>query len=492
MPTFLIRLEAVNFETSCYDTNDISTIRGGSMMLSNAHELVRPQLPGELQHAPVSYGDSHALWEFTVEDHDGAERVRVATLRALAEHKLLRHATFVCAVILKHDGGAREIQQLRMLNHWSQLQQPTVTAPDLPEAATRDDWKPYCELDRVRPSVATISKGKENYRVSASTKARREHGKTQKQEFHRSLINEEVALVNELDELTSHPDSNHRLTGKMAIVYIDGNKQSEMAAQRGIADLGKFRAYVRDKHCEFLTALLQDLAKTRPDAGKSSEWYFWDEQQEEHEVRLETLLWGGDDIILVVPAWQGWSVVRQFYQHASEWQFEEHEFTHATGVVFCSCKSPIRDVRQLAERLLILAKKDCNQGNYQNRIAYEVLESFDAAHVDLECWRAAKLCPMSSNRDGTEEELLLTLEQMRGVQEMIRAVRDAVAAPDVDISRRQIESRARSMSRCPINDTEFDPNIEQYFYQIPAFAHVRDLSSRQKLFHLTALWDYMT
>jgi len=39
MPTYLLRLDAVNFASSCYDTNDLSTIRGGSMMLSNAHQF---------------------------------------------------------------------------------------------------------------------------------------------------------------------------------------------------------------------------------------------------------------------------------------------------------------------------------------------------------------------------------------------------------------------------------------------------------------------
>ena len=40
MPRFLLRAEAVNFAWSCYDTTDLSTIRGGSMLMMNAHKLI--------------------------------------------------------------------------------------------------------------------------------------------------------------------------------------------------------------------------------------------------------------------------------------------------------------------------------------------------------------------------------------------------------------------------------------------------------------------
>ncbi len=508
MPTFLLRLEAVNFGESCYDTNDLSTIRGGSMMMSNAHELIRQKLPSELQREPASCGASHAIWEFAAADDSKAEEVRVATLRALAQDKLLQHGTFVCAVLSKTDGEAEDVQQLRMLNRWNQFQQPTVTAPDLPDPTGRDDRRPYCELDRVRPSVATIHKGNDNYRVSASTRARREYGKRQKQEFYRGLIQEEVSVVNELRELAAHPAPSHRLTGKIAVIYVDGNKQSEMAAQLGLTDLGRFRTYVRNKYREFLTALLRDIVATRPNARESSEWYFWDASEEEHQIRLETLLWGGDDIILVVPAWQGWSVMRRFYQAARTWEFRGTKFTHSAGIVFCGGKAAIQSMREFADQLVIHCKKRGGEQEYRDLISYEVLESFDIPKADLDHWWASRLRLPSGDSDDLDTEvaswLLVTPDQMAGIEELIREVRKVVADPDSEIARRQIESRARDMSRHPMEDSAFDNEVKQYFHILPAFTALMDLtaqsypsapydlSTRSTLFHLTALWDYIT
>jgi hypothetical protein len=501
MATFLLRLEAVNFVPSCYDTNDLSTIRGGSMMLSNAHELIRSQLPNELHHEPVNYGASHALWEFTADDSSSANKVRNETLCALAKHELLKHATFVCAVLLKTDGGASDIQQLRMLNRWSQFQQPTVTAPDLPEDDVSLERTPYCEFDRVRPSAEMIYKGKDRYSVSASTKARRDYGKTQKQDFHQGLVKEEIALVNELSDLTSHPNPKHRLNGKMAVIFIDGNKQSEMAAEFGLADLGRFRTYVRDRHREFLTALLQNIVTTRPNAGESSEWFFWDREakQPQHEIRLETLLWGGDDIVLVVPAWQGWSVVQKFYESAARWQFDDKKFTHSTGIVFCNEKAPIQRMREFADELVIQCKKKNSGGTYQDLIGYEVLESFDVPRADIERWWAARLRRSSGDQEFTDEEnvaktLLATPEQMAEIAEMVRLIREAVEDPKSEVSRRQIELLARSMPVRPMPHDEFKKDITTYLSVYQGFVQpeLSELSARAKLFHLTALWDYIT
>jgi len=190
MPTYLLRLDAVNFASSCYDTNDLSTIRGGSMMLSNAHELIsKNQLPKCLSNTPISYGASHAIWEFTTDDDKAAEEIRQETLKAFDADPLLKHATFACAVTLKLNANASELNRLKLLNRWSQFQKPTVTPPSLPAETDRDHRKPYCEFDRIRPSVKKIKKGSGEYRVSASSLARRDYGKKQKRKFYNEAVN---------------------------------------------------------------------------------------------------------------------------------------------------------------------------------------------------------------------------------------------------------------------------------------------------------------
>ena len=50
-------------------------------------------------------------------------------------------------------------------------------------------------------------------------------------------------------------------------------------------------------------------------------------------LRLETLLWGGDEMTLVVPAWLGFDVLQLFYHRAAAWQFQDEPLTHAGGIV---------------------------------------------------------------------------------------------------------------------------------------------------------------
>ncbi|ADB15822.1 conserved hypothetical protein [Pirellula staleyi DSM 6068] len=494
MPSFLLRLEAVNFSESCYDTCDISTIRGGSMMLSNAHELARVVLPQEIQHEPTSFGASHAIWQFEAADANAAEKVRNDTLHALAKHKQLRHATFVCAVVANDDGSADALHRLRMHNHWRQYQEPTVVPPDLPDA--KRQGKRICELDHVRPATMEIRKGNDSYWVSTSTYDRRVYGRKQKRMFYKELCGSDLAVVHDLSDLTSHLESSqHRLHGKMALIYIDGNQQSEMAADLSLDRLSKFRQYVREQHRRFLTTLLEEIVQLMPAQGSSNEWFHWDSEQNELQVRLETLLWGGDDIVLVVPAWKGWYVARKFYEAAQGWEFGGQKFTHATGLIYCSHKAPIQDMRRYAEDLVVQCKKTKNsEGNYQDLMGYEVLESIDVISSDLDRWRSARLG--ESEKSGAEaiaSALLLSPAQMDGIESMIRSIRVGVDDPDSILSRRQIERRARRMQHSMIGDEQFDSDVTNYFAgsefeKIGLGPH----SLRAKLFHLTAMWDYLT
>jgi hypothetical protein len=518
MPEYLLRLEAVNFAATCYDTNDLSTIRGGSMMLSNAHSLInKDELPACLRTDPVSSGASHAIWQFEATDDEAAEQVKLGTLQAFAtdKHKqLLKHATFVCAVTPKSakSDNPDDIQRLRLSNRWSQFQKPTVTAPSLPKDNARDRRKPYCELDRIRPSTTMISKGvnAKPLSVSESTRDKWDYGRTQKQRFYNDLASQPVVVVNELQELANHPEPHHRLTGKMCVIYIDGNKQSEMAAQYGLSELASFRTYVRNQHIQFLKKLLEEILKSKPLDGAdnpSNEWFYWDatesDQTRRSQIRIETLLWGGDDIVLVVPAWQGMLVIKKFFEQASRWNFQNQKFTHSVGMVFCNVKAPIHNMRRFADQLVIQCKKHssglADADNYLDLVGYEVLESFDILDADLDRSWAARICqppPLGEQSDSEKDsrlakELLATPDQLQQLVAMIQAVKIEVSDPRSTISRRQIEMRARQMQSRLDTDSNFDSEIKDYFKGIPSFTQLSALSVRARLFHLVALWDYV-
>jgi hypothetical protein len=91
----------------------------------------------------------------------------------------------------------------------------------------------------------------------------------------------------------------------------------------------------------------------------------------------------------VVPAWKGWWTLGRFYEIARKWEFPKGKpLTLASGLVFCHHKAPIHRITRLAKTLGDLSKYDRGR----NLVAYQILESFDHAGVDINEFRA-KRCP---------------------------------------------------------------------------------------------------
>ncbi|MEX1027909.1 MAG: hypothetical protein WD049_07875 [Candidatus Paceibacterota bacterium] len=112
-----------------------------------------------------------------------------------------------------------------------------------------------------------------------------------------------------------------------------------------------------------------------------------------NQIRLETLLWGGDEILWVMPAWKGWEVAKWFFDQTHNVQ--GHELTYGCGLVFCHAKAPIRNIIELAHRLGDLTKGAID-GQNVHRLAYEVLESYDDISGDLDNHRR-RFLPASQN-----------------------------------------------------------------------------------------------
>jgi hypothetical protein len=123
-------------------------------------------------------------------------------------------------------------------------------------------------------------------------------------------------------------------------------------------------------HTEFLRDL---VASAR---GKSS-WLFRRGLKgggTEDVLRLEVLLWGADEIVMVVPGWQGLATLDLFFRMSAGWRpFPDGQpVTYKAGIVFCNSKSDIHRAGKLARELGNFAKLDG-----RNSFAYQVLESFD-------------------------------------------------------------------------------------------------------------------
>lgn len=356
-----LRIEAVNIDHSVYDTNDISTIRGGSSLLLDAVRKIteKPELKR------VSVGASTGLYEVGMSTDANITGIETEIRKNLQGEPYCHFATFVVATTKRERGEAIDDVNKRLMAECSlqQYQTPSFPFPTYEESAEE------CGFGGTRPAVHDIE-GQEQ-KVSHSVSVRREEGKTLRKELYKPCFNEESAeieLPDHLEELAQNDN--------IAVIHFDGNR------------FGKIRDYCKtteeykrfDKTIQGIQkqAICQ-IVKHTPKTG--------------NKVRLETLLWGGDEIELVVPAPQAWATLKRFFDATAtdplKTTGKEFNLTWSAGVVFCRHNLPILQVRRYADQLCSIAKQrlsnkpdefSCND----NRTVYFNMSSFDLIERDVE------------------------------------------------------------------------------------------------------------
>ena len=364
---FYLRIEGVNLDSFVWDTQDLQTVRGGSLLLLKAvAQLTNLLAPTVLE--PISTGASSGIFQFEATDEKAAEQLRQKAEQALVSDPQLRYATFVVDVRAASDSFVTDRESLLAKNRWRQMQQPTVAIPSWNK---QHGWQ-VCQVDHLRPARPQAD-SLQNRRMSLSVKTRFEHGRDQKQNFYwqqtGEVIHEEFS--HDLGELASDPTRGN-LHNKMAVIYLDGNRFGQLQNDHctRAETQQQFDSMIRSYRRDALKALLGHMQE-HPRAWKSEAGRF----------RLETLVWGGDEILGVVPAWQAWQTLTLFFQHAKDWTFADQPLTHAGGLVFCRHNAPIHRITQLAHDLAEIAKAT---DRTTNSLAYTVLESFDHIGRDVE------------------------------------------------------------------------------------------------------------
>ncbi len=376
---YLLRMEGVNLENFVYDTNDLATIRGGSLLLLEAPGKVAEHL-GKSKSYKVETITSGASWGLLkIEAEEGMTKNLAGEVREfLASDDNYKHATFVVDILPfnEKDDYQQVRNRLQALNRLRQMQSPTVVYPELPSKKKKPN-ETTCPFDFVSP--ATEKYGEVS--IGKSVKVRRDKGKDK----HSWYLNKcgEPNNKNKLPEpaqdfaaiaCSSSGLAYGCLDGKMAVIYLDGNKFGEKQSKfcKSIKDQETFDKRLRvELQDETLKTLLLEISKR-------GEWVNFD------KLRLETLIWGGDEILWVVPAWCGWWFLARFYQIVKEkWKLENENLTLGGGLVFCSHKAPIHRVVTLAKNLGDVAKGDRSK----NLVALQVLESFDHVGEDFDAFR---------------------------------------------------------------------------------------------------------
>lgn len=384
MSKYLVRVEAINLSAVLDDTNDISTRRGaGLQLLKAAQDCAQCG-------TALSTGASAAL--LRVEDGINIDDV-LKCLRSKLAGNGSEHFTFaVAAVEEEADGFARAEAGTIAAVRWKQMQSLSFALPAL--QTLPDNAIAVCEFDGVSPAQCDERlPNNELKRVSSSVAFRRQLGRDQRQQLYQSEIGhlkdtKKVATVQGLKftqdlQALSDPGQDIKagvLKDKIAVIYLDGNRFGAIGAESAKRDcLPRWDEELKSKRRH----LLLELLKTTTD-------YRW--RTPDDNIRLETLLWGGDEVLFVVPAWLGWPVVDFLLKQTANWTFdlpesnshqaETKDLRHAYGLVFCHSKAPIQRVAKLTKDLAEYGKTDVYREH--NTVTWTALESFDHLGLALE------------------------------------------------------------------------------------------------------------
>ena len=430
MQNYLFRVEAVNLTPTVYDTSDISTIRGGGFYLLNrVSSLADSQVYRTQEEKKITEGASSAVFRFQLESDDAAELRRKELLEDLFRRKNgekpIREMMFMVEYVRESDDSkdfASDMAKLLGKIRLAQMQSPSVRIFEdtlEPGQDKNDTRMGFDKLNQVLPAH-TDDGGKDE--ISNFTYERREQGKELRKRIYLKLLEKKHSQIKDYaftDDLPSlcKDESQGNLDGKMAFIYIDGNKFGALQRSFSETQLMEYDGKLQGFKEEFLAEVIK-LAEKHPAFRK-----------DDRTIRLETLLWGGDEIKMIVPAWMGWEVASCFFRVADNTEMEMPvgtarengpaqvagevaddqetktprkpppcgkkgvcELTYAMGLVFAHNKNPIRNVDGIAEGLAECVKKELKElaenrpegapkPVYErargNRMHYMVLESLE-------------------------------------------------------------------------------------------------------------------
>ncbi|HPQ94483.1 MAG: hypothetical protein KDI44_09145 [Thiothrix sp.] len=377
-----ILVEGINLYANIYDTDQLSVIRGSSFLYKDAIETLKDAFKGRM--TCISSGASSGLFQPLAEQHAGPLVSAIEKFLAApdCQYRLLTFMVVEAEATTLLEAKEKLYARLRLKQLQSLSLQPDRSAV---EAGAFNSTPCGLSGNRIAAHHKRKIQGDKDKVLSDSVFQRWEYGRDAKKHYYAALLDdsglktqlEKSDFANDIETLCK--DERQKLNQKMAVVYLDGNDfsthqrnfiQSGNTVREQIERQQCFDTAIQQQRRQFLTETLQYLLpKQRGDV-----------------IRLETLLWGGDEMLLVMPAWEGFDFLQRFF--AFGWQLPDGEggadkpLTHAAGIVFCQANTPIRIIQKLARELAEDIKELKNGqgdpiGRQQNGWDYLVLESVD-------------------------------------------------------------------------------------------------------------------
>ena len=577
--SWLLQIEAVNLDDFICDSDDLSTIRGAGLLLLNASRLLGGQqdrlspadglqnrADGLLREIDernfeisiddvttklrrISWGASVTIFSFAATDENAA-RIKRRIEQWLSAHQQLKHATIVVEMTALGDDFKTSLEKLKTKVRRTQMRQPNIRFGEVVQEHC--ETTNFCDIDCKRARTVNLKEqppyqegssyaraADKNY-ASWATHERRQYGRLTKVGVYQMVADadrkyDKIAPAWEFSEIalrgawqSAAEDRTlgrrfDKVDGKIAVIYIDGNKFGKLFDEVGdsVEDYADLDEKLRTLRRDLMRALL-DHVRDKPHWTACVKRGGLDVEK----TRIETLLWGGDELIWVVPAWCGLEVLEFFFQHTAgdNWavqvaENDTRQLTHAVGMVFCSYRAPIRAVVTLAKQLaasvkaslprlgkeaigrrqLPAATTDFHHQAVGNAMAYEVLESFDHLGPDFDRGRNMRRLPQMDSSDA-----ILTADGLRQLNRHLAILKHGTPRLPVRRIHQIIQTLRRSpKGECPqldelvarIVETNTDSTVPE---EASAASHVlndtlhwqEQCKLPAKWYHLAQLWDY--
>lgn len=585
MDQIYLRVEAVNLANVIKDTEDLSTIRGSGLMILDLTEPVERAIQQSglaSSWKPVTSGASQTVFRVTMKAEaspsavEAAGQLETSVSAVLRQDPRLRFATIVVVAQSATDYAlARETLLAR--TRWQQMRQARVSpagliasSPASPANAKKDtNWRPWCAVDMVRPAAiaATNVRNEEKRWIGESVSARRDFGFAEKQGFYereagwkpRADIVGKMHAAWDFGQIAEFDTSEQFakkyahlpsvLNGKIALLYVDGNRFGKIQAEKCQTEeaQAQWDQLCQGQRRKALEAILkQAWDEDRPDWIDSLWWNR--SNAAEWRLRLETLMWGGDELLWVVPAWQGLQVAQAFFQAVEQSQSataaapkrdhwgapvsahshgvrnldvkpaktkvasgerkptgEKLDFgvlTYSAGIVFCHAEAPIQRVWDLALQLAEEAKDATDRK--ANSLAYAVLESFDQLGESVHAARLRQLpFPAKAEAQDAGKRLDGAVVRSRELVGLVQAIQWMKANfPRGSVYRilrvlRQDDWKkpfatwfSRAIRDIPAAELRSGKSCLESFDLRPANKPAVELGRRLNWMHLAELWDY--
>lgn len=426
----LLWLEGVDFAEHIEDTNDISIVRGSSLALlyagSTAHTWLKTQ-EGLAGSKLVFTGASLALFSLPCDAPKAREHARKLleylstcgeTVSRDKPEPPFAHLRFVAGVAVD-DGSAQAVHRARAAARLAQM------TGDYPRRALGPQAR-MCPFTRSLPADAqmrlTPSKierlnqdavvaNPNVTEVSSSARARRYFGRKARELVFEQLMNlpqgKGLSFTNDLHEMVQLPHLDKTppmsVENKLAYFYADGNSFTKIRNGMGgtAKALAQFSAQVKKLMEEkIIGGVLDELlrrANSQNEAERASAVWSGPDERDADEtpdttvkkrLRFELLLYGGDEICFIVPAWLGLDVARLFFQNVAgakaEYDGKSYDLHFKAGLIFAPYKMPVASARELVKNLADEVKVDD-----ETTLGVHAFESVEPPANGLAAYRAA-------------------------------------------------------------------------------------------------------